>query len=611
MDARAGGDPPEVERTRVRATHAEYGVVRIDGSGRVEGVETRTGVELVGNLGPMVDYLTAFARSDLRHLRFVWIDDAKTWHAIYASREAGPRRLGRAGSTRVEIERTRPPYGLTVRELDVLTLLCGGLSNPEIASHLATSPRTTSTHVSRVLDKLGQTSRAGAAAIAVEQGLLRVPVPGSGRALGVLGVGLIDQLATGLTPSPPGPTRWRQVLRFRSSPIRIGLVAEQTPYRDGDGTEQRNGAALAIAELNRRGGVDRRPLAQVVVEVDAGDAAGYRAALSRLLELDVDAVLGGYCHYATPETYGAVREHGCPVLTTMTSEAQAVWVREDPSGLGHVFQVGPTEVNYGTGMIAFLNDLSTRHASVLRGRRVLPIQTPVDSGDPFGPRAREHAGRSGWDVQDPILVPLHGVDWEPVLRRVIAVDPSVVVLTHFAAEEAAAFQRAYVEAGVEALVYMVYAPSVPAFGRLAGAAAEGVVWSTVTGTYSDPLGVAFERRYAQAYGAVPGRSLAGSHFDQVQLLALAWARVADTRRFAAVAAELRRIRYRGVNGSYAFATPDQTVRSYPLETSDPSLGAAHLVFQIQGGAHRALHPAPYADAPFRRPAWVPIARARG
>ena len=88
------------------------------------------------------------------------------------------------------------------------------------------------------------------------------------------------------------------------------------------------------------------------------------------------------------------------------------------------------------------------------------------------------------------------------------------------------------------------------------------------------------------------------------MLALAWSRTGDVHRFAEVAAELRRISHRGVNGSYFLGDPDQTGRSYPLETADPSLGQAHLVFQVQAGVDRILHPAPYADAESRLPPWL-------
>jgi len=64
------------------------------------------------------------------------------------------------------------PYELTWRELQVLTLLATGRSNPEIAAALVVSPRTISSHVEHILEKLGVPTRAGAAALAASEGLL-------------------------------------------------------------------------------------------------------------------------------------------------------------------------------------------------------------------------------------------------------------------------------------------------------------------------------------------------------------------------------------------------------------------------------------------------------
>lgn len=56
------------------------------------------------------------------------------------------------------------------RELDVLRLLAGGATNREIATALTLSPRTIDRHVSNIFAKIGVTTRAAAAALAVERG---------------------------------------------------------------------------------------------------------------------------------------------------------------------------------------------------------------------------------------------------------------------------------------------------------------------------------------------------------------------------------------------------------------------------------------------------------
>jgi DNA-binding NarL/FixJ family response regulator len=61
---------------------------------------------------------------------------------------------------------------LTPREREVLRLLVEGRVDREIAAALAVSPRTVTTHVARILDKLGAPTRAAAAAQAVRRGLI-------------------------------------------------------------------------------------------------------------------------------------------------------------------------------------------------------------------------------------------------------------------------------------------------------------------------------------------------------------------------------------------------------------------------------------------------------
>ncbi len=81
--------------------------------------------------------------------------------------------------TRRLLADARPPHrrrpqtpdrtGLTPREREVLTLLTDGETTNTIARRLCITPKTTSTHIERILGKLGAHSRAQAVAIALRE----------------------------------------------------------------------------------------------------------------------------------------------------------------------------------------------------------------------------------------------------------------------------------------------------------------------------------------------------------------------------------------------------------------------------------------------------------
>ncbi len=63
------------------------------------------------------------------------------------------------------------PFGLTLRELQVLSLVAEGATNRQIGAALFMAEKTASVHVSRILAKLGVQSRTQAAAVAHRQHL--------------------------------------------------------------------------------------------------------------------------------------------------------------------------------------------------------------------------------------------------------------------------------------------------------------------------------------------------------------------------------------------------------------------------------------------------------
>ncbi|MBF8186834.1 response regulator transcription factor [Nonomuraea sp. K274] len=123
--------------------------------------------------------VAAFARAfiDSRELsrHGLWLDRDGRWHELRMIR-AG---VGFQGALQGAIAAERPcplPYDLTGREVDVLSRVAAGDSNPQIAAALVLSVRTVTTHLEHIFAKLGCDSRTRLTTKALAEGLCRLDV---------------------------------------------------------------------------------------------------------------------------------------------------------------------------------------------------------------------------------------------------------------------------------------------------------------------------------------------------------------------------------------------------------------------------------------------------
>ena len=361
---------------------------------------------------------------------------------------------------------------------------------------------------------------------------------------------------------------------------------------------------LAIDEINRQGGIGGRPIVGVRATVQIFDWQSVKAGLEHLIDEDVDAIITSYVSAEHPQFLDVIADYGKPFLHTATFEADVLRTEQEPWRYGMVFQTCASETYYGTGMIRLVTSLEDQVLWQPRNRRVVCVEMPSASMELQTPSFIESSEAAGWEVAATISTPVGETDWTETVREIAEHDPDVVMIANFIETELIEFQRAFRKDPFPALVYCIYSPSIPSYLRELGPLADGVIWSTTTGTYDDELGRRFRQQYVEKYSEDPGWSQAGAVYDQVRMLAAAWSSV-DSRNVDDVVEYLRRWPYRGVNGIYYFGESGQAPRLYPDTTNDAALSQAHLVYQIQNHEHVLLHPEPFGNiAAFQMPPWM-------
>ncbi|TDB77358.1 LuxR family transcriptional regulator [Actinomadura sp. KC216] len=103
-----------------------------------------------------------------------WIDPAGRWHAVRLLRAYQHTVSGTEPIGVVAIRQGPAPYGLTARELDVLSEVALGKTTADIAIQLRVSSRTITTHLEHLMTKLSCTTRTQAATLAHDEGLVRL-----------------------------------------------------------------------------------------------------------------------------------------------------------------------------------------------------------------------------------------------------------------------------------------------------------------------------------------------------------------------------------------------------------------------------------------------------
>jgi branched-chain amino acid transport system substrate-binding protein len=385
--------------------------------------------------------------------------------------------------------------------------------------------------------------------------------------------------------------------------IKIGASLPLTAWGAAEGDLERKAIDLAVKEENDRGGVLGRPVEAVVLDV--GDmspqkmVSNFRSLISR------EGVHGiGFAwHLLTGPEYPVVAEAGIPYLHVNTQEANARQERENPEQFANIFQCCPTEVWYGRGFPRIVEQLVASGSFEPRNETIAIVAASDPYGMTIATEVRDAMREFGWTVSlfERIVAPVS--EWGPVLSKIRRNPPDIIFNTDVAVPDIAAFVKQFSQNPTNSLVYGQYGPSQPQFRELAGEAANGVIWSSMTSLLPGKLGEAHRDKWRNQYDSDPGLGAAGFSYDMVKLYLRAVAIAGDPEDYAAVSDAIRRDRFRGVDGTYVFDDELTTPPPYPDVVEDPSLGLPHCYFQIQDGEDMFIGPTPYQTAEFQLPPW--------
>lgn len=180
----------------------------------------------------------------------------------------------------------------------------------------------------------------------------------TGCAEGELGVGSQPAAEATAAAGGEGAEASAEATEATEAPIKLGMLVPLTGTESAFGESMRNGARLAVDELNRSGGVNGRELELVVID-DACDAVTAFEAAPRLVAAGIAASVGGYCAGAVLPTLPIFGEAGIPSVVPAGASVALVGqgpflmsggpVQEAAAWLNAVRQYRPAGGAAGTG----------------------------------------------------------------------------------------------------------------------------------------------------------------------------------------------------------------------------------------------------------------------
>ncbi|MEY4137797.1 MAG: hypothetical protein RL205_1925, partial [Actinomycetota bacterium] len=244
--------------------------------------------------------------------------------------------------------------------------------------------------------------------------------------------------------APAGSAAASAAASASGEPITIGAaIAQSGPAGIADHKDCWNGAQLAVDQVNAAGGVNGRPLALDVTDIDILSPEGITAGFQKLTGDKVSAIVSPFV-IIPPPALDAAAAYGAPYMSGDTNIDAQKMREADPAKYGNYF-TDPAETFYGAGLPVFLTQLSDAGTWKPTNNKVDIVRgdTAYNKNIADAAIAAIKASNGKWELGEVIDITAGTKDWAPVISKLKASNPGVVVVDHWIGAELASFSQQF------------------------------------------------------------------------------------------------------------------------------------------------------------------------
>ena len=334
-----------------------------------------------------------------------------------------------------------------------------------------------------------------------------------------------------------------------ADPIRIGIWTSLTGASAIEGELIENGARLAAAQWNAKGGIKGRQIDFVVYD-DQSTTEGAVTATTRLIENDkVDAIIGSNLSNAIVATASLIEEAGIPFVGSGTGTA---WTK---CGYNYIFR--------GIVVNSFMNEGFVRVAAEEMGvKNAAFIWVETENGQTASAAIKGYCEQYGVNISYEGTYQSSDTDFTAQVTNTIKANPDGVMLFGLA-NELSLIVKQLRQAGYNGYIYMAEAGASVDLIDVAGSAADGIVFTAAYVVPSEPAKATSElmkemlEAYVEMYGEMPATDVAFRVYDGANLLFTAFENATDMNDKDSVRDAFYNIKgYEGIAGTFDYSAKD-------------------------------------------------------